>query len=91
MTKRRMMIPTDLENLAQANANFHAAYTAMQDVQARVASEEVEAEEMTATYAVFLQSAVHLYTTANTVIKVARADSYRPELIVPDKPTMELP
>ena len=32
-----------------------------------------------------------LLLDADTVIKVARVDSYRPELIVPDKPTMELP
>ena len=86
MTKR-LVRPVDLENLALSNAVFKEAHDRLASCQQRLAvGEGLDDGEGEAAFAGFLDAAVTLYTNANTIVRLARADGddgTRKRLIVP--------
>lgn len=91
MVTKRRVANLDLEALVLANTRFAACYTVMAAVQAKVAAgEEIDAGEGETAFAEFLAASVHLFTTANTLVKVSN-EAAKPQLVVPPKPGLVLP
>ena len=97
MTKRRVVIPQDLDNLAVANAQFKVCYDALAEGRDRMAAGyEMPEEEQSRVFGAFMAAAINLFTQSNTVVKLAKEqdlDEPKPgkTLFVPGPQVLELP
>lgn len=97
MTKRRVVIPEDLENLALANQRFKACHDLLAAGRDRVAAgEELSEQEGEQIFGAFMAAAVHLFTQSNVVVRMAKEQDIPEEkpgktLFVPGMQALELP
>lgn len=84
MTKRRTT-DLDLNALVLANQRFKDAHSAFMDVHQRIAEgQDVDPDEGANSFGAFMASALHLFTTSNTLVKASNAlERSAPKLIVP--------